>query len=161
MLLFFTAPTARRLITTFVCVKYALGIAPHQGSSDPLRKAPPATPKLRNLTNHATSRLNFNSFWGPTPEFQLHFIRLLPHLAIRTIHLHHAGLMARRPAGSSTGYYPQITARIFPWTGIARLESQRYSGEACCRSLSRQGRLPKSISLGWISPDQPQGSSNH
>ena len=52
-----------------VCIKVYRPLA--QGSSDPLRKAPPVTPKLRNLTNHATSRLNFNSSQGPSPEVPL------------------------------------------------------------------------------------------
>ena len=33
-----------------------------------MRKAPPVTPKLHNLTNHVTTRLNFNSSQGLSPE---------------------------------------------------------------------------------------------
>ena len=35
----------------------------------PLAQMPSATKKLRNLTNHVTSHLNFNSFQGFSPEF--------------------------------------------------------------------------------------------
>ena len=40
-------------------------------SNDPWRKVPPDTQKLRNLTNHTTTHLNFNSFQEPFPEFPL------------------------------------------------------------------------------------------
>ena len=36
---------------------------------------PPVTQKLRNLTNHATTRLNFNSSQGLSPEFPGRSIR--------------------------------------------------------------------------------------
>ena len=47
-----------------------------RGSRNPLHKTPPVTPKLRNLTNHTTTHINFNSFRGPSPEVTLKFSAL-------------------------------------------------------------------------------------
>ena len=53
--------------------QFASRKAPPQAKPQPLpfasRKVPPVTPKLRDLTNHTTTRLTFNSFQSLSSEF--------------------------------------------------------------------------------------------